>query len=94
MPSNTEVAELIKSGGKRLIGFSSVDPSTGKSALSDLKESHDSLGLKGLKLNPAMQAFDPSSPEALETYRRGRKTRDADLGSYRTYVFKSIFDQL
>ena len=73
MPSNTEVAGLVKSGGKRLIGFASVDPSTRKGALSDLKESHDALGLRGLKLNPAMQAFDPSGPEALEIYREAEK---------------------
>ena len=73
MPSNNEVAGLVKSGGKRLIGFSSVDPSAGKSALSDLKESHDALGLKGLKLNPAMQAFDPSGPDALQTYQEAEQ---------------------
>ena len=73
MPSNSEIADLVRREGKRLIGFSSVDPSTGKSALSDLRESHDALGLKGLKLNPAMQAFDPTGPEALETYAEAEK---------------------
>ncbi|MGD0422647.1 MAG: amidohydrolase family protein [Candidatus Bathyarchaeia archaeon] len=73
MPSNSEIADLVRREEKRLIGFSSVDPNSGKSALSDLRESHDALGLKGLKLNPAMQAFDPSGAEALETYKEAEK---------------------
>ena len=68
MPSNDEIADLVRRDGKRLIGFSSVDPNSGEKALSDLRESHETLGLKGLKLNPAMQAFDPSGSEALEIY--------------------------
>lgn len=73
MPSNSEIADLVSRDAKRLIGFSSVDPNAGKGALSDLRESHDALGLKGLKLNPAMQAFDPTGPEALETYKEAEK---------------------
>ena len=73
MPSNSEIANLVSSEEKRLIGFASVDPSTGESAISDLQESHDALGLKGLKLNPAMQAFDPTGSETLETYKEAEK---------------------
>jgi predicted TIM-barrel fold metal-dependent hydrolase len=73
MPSNDEVANLVKREGNRLIGFASVDPSAGKEALIDLRESHDALGLRGLKLNPAMQAFDPAGPEALQIYEEAEK---------------------
>jgi len=73
MPSNSEIAELVRREEKRLIGFSSVDPNAGTSALSDLREAHDILSLRGLKLNPAMQAFDPTGPEALEVYKEAEK---------------------
>jgi predicted TIM-barrel fold metal-dependent hydrolase len=68
MPSNDEVAELVKRNRDRLIGFASVDPNAGREALSELRRTHDQLGLKGLKLNPALQEFDPASPEALAVY--------------------------
>jgi len=73
MPSNSEIADLVKREGKRFVGFTSVDPNAGKSALADLRESHDALSLKGLKLNPAMQAFDPTGPDALELYKEAEK---------------------
>jgi len=69
MPSNEEIADLVRLGGRRLIGFSSVDPNSGTEALTDLRDSHDALGLIGLKLNPAMQAFDPAGSDALEIYK-------------------------
>jgi predicted TIM-barrel fold metal-dependent hydrolase len=68
MPSNDEVADLVKRNGDRLIGFASVDPNAGREALSELRRTHDQLGLKGLKLNPALQEFDPTGPEALAIY--------------------------
>jgi predicted TIM-barrel fold metal-dependent hydrolase len=68
MPSNDEVMELIKRTGKRMIGFASVDPNTGQEALSELRRSRDQLGLVGLKLNPALQEFDPVNAGALKIY--------------------------
>ena len=73
MPSNSEIADLVKRETRRLIGFASVDPNAGKDALSDLRESHDVFGLKGLKLNPAMQAFDPAGREALDVYEEAER---------------------
>jgi len=73
MPSNDEISDLVSRGERRLVGFSSVDPSMGKDALTDLRQSHDALGLKGLKLNPALQNFDPGGVEALEIYREAEK---------------------
>lgn len=64
MPSNDEVTELVKHTGERLIGFASVDPNTGREALSEVRRSHDQLGLMGLKLNPAFQEFDPTGRRA------------------------------
>lgn len=68
MPSNDEVVDLVKHNGKRFVGFASVDPNTDQEAVSELRRAHDQLGLKGLKLNPAMQEFDPSGTAALKIY--------------------------
>jgi predicted TIM-barrel fold metal-dependent hydrolase len=73
MPSNDEVADLVKRNGKRLIGFASVDPNTNEEALSELRRAHVQLGLKGLKLNPAMQEFDPTGTAALKIYEEAER---------------------
>jgi predicted TIM-barrel fold metal-dependent hydrolase len=73
MPSNEEVAQTVRRQGSRFVGFSSVDPNTGQDALRELRRSHDELGLRGLKLNPALQNFDPTSPAALEIYREAER---------------------
>ena len=69
MPMNDEVADLVKRNGKRFIGFSSVAPNLDQeAALSEMHRSHDQLGLNGLKLNPAMQEYDPTGTAALRIY--------------------------
>ena len=68
MPSNEDVAEIVRGHGARFAGFASVDPNKGREALEELRRSRDELGLKGLKLNPALQDFDPVGPAALEIY--------------------------
>jgi hypothetical protein len=68
MPSNDEVSELVKRNNRRLIGFASIDPNAGREALMELRRAHHQLGLKGLKLNPALQDFDPTGSQALEIY--------------------------
>lgn len=54
--SNDEVAELCARSEGGLIGFASVDPWKGRSAIRELERCHD-LGLRGLKLQPITQAF-------------------------------------
>jgi len=73
MPSNDEVASLVRQNGRRFIGFGSVDPDSKQAALVELKRSKDQLGLRGLKLNPALQEFDPSGPAALELYKEAER---------------------
>lgn len=73
MPSNDEVSELVKRNNRRLIGFASVDPNAGREALMELHRAHDQLGLKGLKLNPALQEFDPTGTEALQIYNEAER---------------------
>lgn len=72
MPSNDEVASLVRQNGKRFIGFASVDPDS-KEALVEMRRARDELGLCGLKLNPALQEFDPVSRTALEVYEEAEK---------------------
>jgi hypothetical protein len=73
MPSNDEVASLVKQQGRKLIGFASVDPDAKQGALLEMRRARDELGLRGLKLNPALQEFDPSSPPALDVYREAER---------------------
>jgi predicted TIM-barrel fold metal-dependent hydrolase len=73
MPSNDEVADLVKRNGKRVIGFASVDPNMEEAALTEMKRAHDQLGLEGLKLNPAMQEFDPTGTAALKVYKEAER---------------------
>jgi len=68
LPSNDETAAIVGQHRARFVGFASVDPNTGRDALKELRRSHDELGLEGLKLNPALQGFDPLSPVALDLY--------------------------
>jgi hypothetical protein len=69
MPSNDEVGDLVRQNGRRFIGFASVDPDSKQDALTEMKRAKDQMGLRGLKLNPALQEFDPASPSALEVYK-------------------------
>jgi predicted TIM-barrel fold metal-dependent hydrolase len=73
MPSNQETAETVKKGGCRFVGFASVDPGTKETALQELRRAHDQLDLKGLKLNPALQDFDPTGSAALDIYKEAER---------------------
>ena len=60
--SNEQVADLAQNN-PRLIGFASVDPCQ-QGALKELERAVKTLGLRGLKLDPSLQRFDPGSREA------------------------------
>ena len=59
--SNEQVAELVNKT-PRFIGFSSVDPNL-PDAPAALERAVHHLGLRGLKLDPSLQGFDPASRE-------------------------------
>jgi predicted TIM-barrel fold metal-dependent hydrolase len=68
IPDNETVADLV-SKSERFIGFASVDPNLGN-AEAILERAIVHLGLKGLKLDPALQRFDPRDREkAFPLYR-------------------------
>jgi uncharacterized protein len=64
--TNEQVAELCAMSA-RFIGFASVDPLV-KTAAKDLTRAIKKLGLKGLKLDPALQDFDSGSVKAFALY--------------------------
>ncbi|PYV16856.1 MAG: amidohydrolase [Acidobacteria bacterium] len=64
--SNEQVAELVGKS-RRFVGFASVDPQK-KGAERELEAAIRKLGLKGLKLDPALQDFDPKARSAFAVY--------------------------
>ena len=59
---NDYVAEYIQKDPQRLIGFMSVDPHD-SGCVREIERSQRELGLKGIKLGPIYQDFDPSDRE-------------------------------
>ncbi len=64
--SNEQVAELCNRS-RRFIGFASVDPLK-KGAARELEKAVTQHGLKGLKLDPALQDFEPGDPKTFPVY--------------------------
>jgi predicted TIM-barrel fold metal-dependent hydrolase len=64
--SNEQVAELC-AVSKRFIGFASVDPLQ-PGAAKELDAAARGMGLKGLKLDAALQDFDLKDPRVFEVY--------------------------
>jgi len=65
--SNEQVAELCGIS-KRFIGFASVDPMM-PGAPKELESAITALGLKGLKLDAALQDFDLNHPKVFDIYK-------------------------
>jgi len=64
--SNEQVAELCAKS-PRFIGFASVDPFS-KTAVRELEDAVSGLGLRGLKLDPALQQFRPDDEKVFPVY--------------------------
>lgn len=64
---NDYVADYVGQHAEKLIGFASVDPNH-PHAPYELERAVKQLGLKGLKLAPIYQHFDPSSAAAYAVY--------------------------
>jgi predicted TIM-barrel fold metal-dependent hydrolase len=65
--SNEYVAERVAESGGRLLGFAGVSP-LAHDAVKELTQAVETLGLKGLKLHPPMQMFDPGDPACFPVY--------------------------
>ena len=68
--TNEQIVEVCAMSD-RLIGFASVDPHQ-PSAPEELELAIGKLGLRGLKLSPAMQEFHPDDPLAFPVYEKAR----------------------
>lgn len=55
--ANDELAELVRRWPKRFAAFGSVDPHKGAAAVREAERCADTLGFKGLKFHPSVQAF-------------------------------------
>jgi predicted TIM-barrel fold metal-dependent hydrolase len=69
--TNEQIAELCGMSD-RLIGFASVDPQQ-PGAAAKLEAAITQLGLRGLKLDPAMQQFRPSDRAAYPVYEKAQE---------------------
>ena len=64
---NDLTAEFVRARSGMRIGFASVHPDA-SGALEELERSVGELGLRGIKLGPNYQDFEPLSPSALRLY--------------------------
>jgi uncharacterized protein len=71
--TNDQIVEVCQMSS-RLIGFASVDPHQ-DSAAQTLTHAVDRLGLRGLKLAPAMQEFFPDDRKAFPVYARAEELK-------------------
>ncbi len=71
--SNEQVAELC-ARSRRFIGFASVDPLE-EGAARELEHAVNKMGLKGLKLDPALQDFAPDDSKAFPVYEAAAELR-------------------
>jgi uncharacterized protein len=66
---NELVAQACRDHPKAFAGFGSVDPLKGERAIAEL-DNISSLGLKGVKLHPSLQAFAPDDERHWPLYER------------------------
>jgi len=69
---NEYVAEYVSTNPTRLIGFCSVNPKR-PDAVQRLVEAKHGLGLKGLKLGPIYQVFDPTNTDYYPLYAKAEE---------------------
>ena len=65
--SNEYVKQIVDEAPTRLIGFAGVSP-LAQDAATELRYAIETLGLRGLKLHPPMQMFDPGDSRCFPIY--------------------------
>jgi predicted TIM-barrel fold metal-dependent hydrolase len=66
---NDYVAEYARAHPDKIVGFCSVDPNDPR-AIDELERCFYDLGLKGIKMGPVYQDFDPMDERAVRVYER------------------------
>jgi hypothetical protein len=69
---NDNTAALVRAHPQKLIGFLGVHPDA-PDALDEIERATEDLGLRGIKLGPNYQNFDPLGPAAFAVYRRAQE---------------------
>lgn len=69
---NDATAALVRSGEGKVIGFMSVHPDA-PDVLDEMERAHKDLGLRGIKLGPNYQNFDPLGENARRVYARAQE---------------------
>jgi predicted TIM-barrel fold metal-dependent hydrolase len=67
--TNDYVAAFVKRNSEKFIGFASVNPKS-PGAVEEIDRAILQLGLKGLKLSPLYQNFDPNDPGIMPFYEK------------------------
>ena len=65
--TNEYVRQIVDEASGRLIGFAGVSP-LAHDATAELRHAIETLGLRGLKLHPPMQMFDPGDARCFPVY--------------------------
>ena len=68
--TNDYVAGIVKDHPGRLVGFATVDPWKMEAAVEEVERAVSELGLRGLKLHPIHQAFQPNDERFYPLYRK------------------------
>ena len=71
---NEQTAEFVRAHPDKLIGFLSVHPFDNE-VEDEIDHAHQGLGLRGIKLGPNYQNFDPLGDEAFRVYRRAQELK-------------------
>ena len=69
---NDRIAEIVKRWPEKLVPFGSVNPLFAN-ALDEFKRAVEVLGMKGFKLSPIYQSFDPMDPRAVRIYSKAQE---------------------
>ena len=69
---NDDTAAFVRQHGSKFIGYMSLHPYA-PDALDELERARTDLGLRGIKLGPNYQHFDPLCDEAMRLYRRAEE---------------------
>jgi len=69
---NDDTAAFVQANADKFIGFLTVHPHQ-PDVLEEIERSTQDLGLRGIKLGPNYQNFDPLGPEAFAVYQRAEE---------------------